>query len=999
MLAVPEKKDFEFTIGTINVQTLSNDVKLGTTFELVRSLRHDVLCMQETRRIGEGIIEDNGIKFIWKGHKRKKISGVGILITSRVTLEDVFYISERLIQIHVIVGGIRLCVTNCYAPPDYSKESQKDQFYRDFQKAINAIPKSYKSIIGGDLNATIGEDSSGYWSCLGPTNNVNMKTNDNGKRLLAFAEQNNHRLENSIRPSKQRLINTWLSPNGFEKRIDYILTSKFLQRYVTKCRVRRGSSLLFDTDHWLLEVALYLPSKKKLKIDKRPLKKKEVYNVDDLKPNKSEYCNHLDNLLEMEPPSDIEQINQTVVDSTLTAVHQTCSINKTTSKEKPWEDEELHDLLKSQWKAKNHSEIRNVRKKIKLRRQQLLNEFYGKRAEAINSATEAHNVSREYAESKKYKMHQKSSSTTIPKQKLHDHFSAHFNVGDIEMPIELQQPENSCLKDCLNQATDVNETPPDTEEVLTNMEKLKSGKCSGIDDIKMESLKYGTGSTRLVLFIVTLLQLIWTCLVVPSIWTQAIISCIFKNKGAHSDASNHRAISITATLGRLLPMIIINRLQAIYNIILDQNQYGFRSNSGCDDAIFIVKNVMERSGEKMYIAFVDLTAAYDKIPRHLLFRVLDIRLGCIHLVSLVKSIYIGTTAKIKGLSKSFIVNSGCRQGGIESPFIFNIFLDTVCRILDSELTRALGDSYGIKYDYRIPNEASNRKQRSECPLHGWERIKRVLYADDMCIIFRNKEALQKGLEIMESVFCRYGLILSRKKTETMVVNGDDDETWSPSLVTLGHYKIKNTTEFKYLGILLSVVNPSSSTQHRIAATIGKFAELQSMLQDQRICLRTRGSFMNSFIRSRLAYNVHTWFKATKYIEKLNVEWVRMLRRIVKGGFKRRNAPPPGLTEDDRKNGSWDYAFIYSNAKIHSLTSTKPLQIYVEQQQLYWLAHCIRMPNSCKQKQTLFMRPTKPYFRDIWLDIEKSTGIDRKQLQRTMIDEKHFNSWMRDRYRD
>ena len=78
---------------------------------------------------------------------------------------------------------------------------------------------------------------------LGPTNNIDMETNDNGIRLLSFADQSRHRIENSIRPSKKRLIHTWKSGTVFEKRIDYVLTNKFIQKYVTKCTVRRGSSI------------------------------------------------------------------------------------------------------------------------------------------------------------------------------------------------------------------------------------------------------------------------------------------------------------------------------------------------------------------------------------------------------------------------------------------------------------------------------------------------------------------------------------------------------------------------------------------------------------------------------------------------------------------------------------------------------------------------------------------------------------------------------------
>ena len=58
------------------------------------------------------------------------------------------------------------------------------------------------------------------------------------------------------------------------------------------------------------------------------------------------------------------------------------------------------------------------------------------------------------------------------------------------------------------------------------------------------------------------------------------------------------------------------------------------------------------------------------------------------------------------------------------------------------------------------------------------------------MFFKTKEALQQGLEIIESVLSRHGLTLSRKKTETMVVNGSPDERIQESVVHVGSYKIK-----------------------------------------------------------------------------------------------------------------------------------------------------------------------------------------------------------------
>ena len=436
-------------------------------------------------------------------------------------------------------------------------------------------------------------------------------------------------------------------------------------------------------------------------------------------------------------------------------------------------------------------------------------------------------------------------------------------------------------------------------------------------------------------------------------------------------------------------MIIIDRISDAYNNTIEQNQYGFRRNKGTDNATFILRNIINTTKEKLYICFIDLTAAYDKIPRSLLFRVLDIRLGCTHLISLLKSIYSETTATITGSQKSFTTKAGCRQGGIESPILFNIYFDTVCRVLDSELRAKLGGDYGIEFQYSIPNEATSRAQRSTHPACGKSQLLRALYADDMFVIFRTKEALQAGMEIAEAVLTRYGLTLSRKKTETMVVNGDQEETTSESIIKLGDKNIKNVSVFKYLGVKISPKNDKVMIQHRIESASAKFAELKDMFKNHRINTKVRARFMNAFVRSRLAYNVHTLFNASSIIQQLEIEWTRLLRRIVKCGSARINAPPRDATEQEKTEGNWDYRYKYTNKQIHKICGTRPIAHFIKIQQLKWIAHVVRMENNSLEKQSLFMKNLKIE----WRSLEEESGMDRSQMLRLMMDRLLFNGWL------
>lgn len=990
---VPPKKKNECVIGTINVRSLSDDIKLGTTYDLFRNLRHSVCCLQETRRTGQGILQHEEIQFIWSGHKKKRAAGVGILISNTVKLIDVNYINERILQILVKLNNINIAITNCYAPTNDAKGSQKDTFYRILKKCFDDTPAKYKQIITGDFNATIGEESYGLWRCLGPANNK-QPTNDNGQRLLQFTETHKLRLENSVRPSTKgdSKINTWISPKRFEKRLDYVLTNKFTHRYATKCMVRRGSSRGFETDHLLLETSFQFPSVKYLKATtKKRGNQKPKINIQQLtNPKKqNEYINCLESKLSDTPKDDLENENTVIIEAIKNASSTVCDTHNVKGKRKqPWENDELQELIKQQNNTDDESKLKNLKQQVKKKRQSLMNDFYREKADSINQANEARQIEREFAEAKKHHMHQQSRDFLISKETLHKHFQNHFKENDIIMPVELIDPENSCLKDSLNNAIDVDQSEPTGEEIRKVMLKLKNGKCEGTDGIKMEQLKCGASSPKLVNHITSLILLIWTLLAVPAIWLQSRISCIFKG-GVRSVASNYRGINVLAVISRLLPMIILNRISEAYNRTIDETQYGFRKNKGCDNAIFVLRNIINTSKDTMYICFIDLTAAYDKIPRKLLFRVLDIRLGCTHIINLIKTIYTETTARITGLKRTFPINAGCRQGGIESPVLFNIYFDTVCRVLHFELKQMLGADYGIEFKYQIPNETTSRSQRSNHPSHGVSQLFRALYADDMFIIFKTKEALQKGMIIVENVFSRYGLTLSRKKTETMLINGDQADTESETLIKLEDKNIKNVKSFKYLGVKIAPADNNIMIQHRISTAIAKFAEMKNMFKNHRISVKIRAKFLNVFIRSRLTYNCATLFNAETQLQKLEVEWTRMLRRIVKGGMTRRDAPPRDISIEQKKQKEWDYAYKYSNADIHRICGTIPLQHFIKIQHLKWIAHVIRMDNQTFEKQTLFMEGSHYP----WKKLEDEFGMDRSQIRRIMFCKDNFDGWL------
>ena len=181
-----------------------------------------------------------------------------------------------------------------------------------------------------------------------------------------------------------------------------------------------------------------------------------------------------------------------------------------------------------------------------------------------------------------------------------------------------------------------------------------------------------------------------------------------------------------STCSKIILSIIISRIRDTYERIISNCQFGFRSNRSTTDGIFILQNSINISSKPLfYVFFIDLKAAYDWIDRDMLFKILEIRLKSPIIVRILKVFYTGTSAAIKGSKLFFKTFTGCRQGGLESPVLFNIYLDFVLRCVEHEVLKKFPNT-GLQYSYRIPGHCSTREQRSVHGLSGVQRLRMIL---------------------------------------------------------------------------------------------------------------------------------------------------------------------------------------------------------------------------------------------------------------------------------
>ena len=124
---------------------------------------------------------------------------------------------------------------------------------------------------------------------------------------------------------------------------------------------------------------------------------------------------------------------------------------------------------------------------------------------------------------------------------------------------------------------------------------------------------------------------------------------------------NYRGIALLSVPGKVLSLILLERLQTIIDPQLLDSQCGFRRGRGTVDQIRMTRQLVEQANEyqtPISLGFVDLTKAYDSVDRSTLIAILR-HYGVTHqLASIVTDLYTGTTCKVRageGMSEEFEV--------------------------------------------------------------------------------------------------------------------------------------------------------------------------------------------------------------------------------------------------------------------------------------------------------------------------------------------------------
>ena len=349
------------------------------------------------------------------------------------------------------------------------------------------------------------------------------------------------------------------------------------------------------------------------------------------------------------------------------------------------------------------------------------------------------------------------------------------------------------------------------ENVRKAVKKLKKGKAPGVDGITSEMLHSGGDSV-----LEWLTRVCRVCIRderVPNDWMRAIIVPLYKGKGDRSDCKNYRGISLLSVPGKVYGRLLIERVRGMTEGLIGEEQCGFRSGRGCVDQIFAVKQLSEKfvsKSKNLYVAYMDLEKAYDRIDRDAMWSVLRMYGVEGKLLRAIQSLYAESEACVRVCREEgewFSVKVGLRQGCVMSPWLFNVFMDGVMR----EVREKTGEVGACLWD-----------ERRNCE---W-KVEWFMFADDTLLVGDSEEKLDELVKEFGNVCNRRKLTVNVGKSKVMRIGKNREE--NELNVKLNDRRMEEVESYRYLGV---DVSSDGRMNEEVSHRIGEARKVAGALQE------------------------------------------------------------------------------------------------------------------------------------------------------------------------
>ena len=379
-------------------------------------------------------------------------------------------------------------------------------------------------------------------------------------------------------------------------------------------------------------------------------------------------------------------------------------------------------------------------------------------------------VSGKYSKSQATHPHPEQEAERLAEKFANRTKTTNLPLETIQIQNQLAPMRNNAIEQACQQIADT-DTPYTIEELRLTYKKGKDT-APGADRITYTMISnMGEAGENITL---SLINKTHTERVRPNAWNEQDTQPIPKPK----DPENPRPIALVSCIEKTAEKMALKRLQ--YKIgPLHPHLYAYQEGVGTQECITDVLSYID--SKKAAVAFIDFEKAFELAsPTVMLFSL--VRKGTRgHILAWTKNYLFNRKARVKfqgHLSTYKNLENGTPQGGILSPFLFNILMENLATLT-------------------LPNN-----------------VDIFIYADDVCVVSKGAHRitnLQKALDTISDKTKELGLKINTNKTKTMMIKcpipnhtmliDNNHIEWVDNYMYLGVYIDTNLTfnqEVKYL---------------------------------------------------------------------------------------------------------------------------------------------------------------------------------------------------------
>ena len=803
-------------IGLWNIHGLNDKLEENDFVNSI--LKFDICFLLETHQSETFSLDNRYIycKQAIKHGKRKGRKSGGIAVVMKKELKTAVKIFKETeyglwikIKSNVLKCEKDLYVCGVYLPGESSPYVIKNAFEL-MEQDVSSFPRDVDVLMLGDMNARTGSvsetlkydkwvgDLPVYTPPLSQRYSQDQLLNIRGKALIRFCQVCQFYIVNG-RTFGDIPGNTTCVQQGGASVVDYVLASYSM---LGKVQFLNVLPLNQFSDHSIIKLSLHLPyaSKTQPEYNYKPLPvrykwneyskekfehtltradiKKMIVNVKNEfqsdTTNTDTLCTSITNIFTKTAESSLKKVKRA---SGASQKYYTWQENQNFQHLK----KQLHDLSKHMQRNPHDPIVRgnffslkkNFSKVLKKHKREQKEELLDKirHAQEKNPAVfwnlvktiKSKKVNGETIDPEDFLNHFKELHTAKPEKHFDNAFTSHLDTYIQENKMESKIDE-----------LDEKITLKELHQVART---LKNKKTSAFDSISNEMIKCSLN--HLGDIILHLFNRILNTGDFPKQWSEGYISPIFKS-GDQNNPSNYRGITVSSCLGKFFTKILNTRLlkYLVDNKIIPNNQIGFVPGNRTADHILLLKTLIDsykKVKKKLFICFIDFSKAFDTVFRPgLIYKLMQLKISS-KLISIVQAMYKNVTASVKtekGLTTSFPIEVGTRQGCNLSPTLFNLYL--------YDLPKEFGDNCK-------PVSLNNSK------------LSCLMYADDLVLFSETERGMKTCLLQLEHFCSKWRLSINSSKSKILIINEPRNHTYTFKIFEDSLEVVKS---YKYLGIII-----------------------------------------------------------------------------------------------------------------------------------------------------------------------------------------------------